>query len=232
MTTPARAATGAHSPSSVNMTTRGRVDTAACSNSDGLVVSVKSETTSARPPVASGAASAAIIHNNSSSTAGGSSSATEAPDQDSKLNISVDIRHEDNGNSNDDNENDNIGSSNEQQQRQQRQQQQQQQQQHQQQQQQQQQQQTDEASGVESVAPVASGGQSQAVLQGVGAPVPIGAAVGRRSRRARRRELGDDCVAHRTRARAGRHLAHRTEGVRATRARVRAGEAYLVAGIR
>ena len=179
------------------------------------MVSVKPEITSARPSVPSGA-DAAII-DNSSSNAGGSSGTAEAPDQDSKFNISVDIRHEDSGNSNDDNGHDSIGSSNEQQQQQQ---------------QQQQPQQTDETSAAESVAPVANRGQSQVVSQEVGAPAPVGAAIGARRRRARRRDVGDGCIAHRTRARAGRHLAHRTEGVRATRSKVRAGEAYLVAGIR
>ena len=124
-------------------------------------------------------------------------------ERDSKPNISVDFCND--GNGNDDND-DNSSSSNERQE-------------------------TDEESAVQSVAPRGSRGQSQAVLQRVDAPVSVEPPASRRRRRARRRDLGEDCVAHRTRARSGRPLAHRTDGVRATRSRVRAGEAYLVVGL-
>ena len=74
-------------------------------------------------------------------------------------------------------------------------------------------------------------GQSQAVLRRVDAPVSVGPPDNRRRRQARRRDLGEDCVANRTSARSGRPLAHRTDGVRATCSKVRAGEAYLVVGL-
>ena len=178
------------------MNTGGRAATAACSNADALVVTVKSEVTSAAPSIASGAAAAIIDNGN----ARGSSADGE---RDSKPSISVDFCNDDNGN--DDND-DNSSSSNERQE-------------------------TDEESAVQSVAPRGSRGQSQAVLQRVDAPVSVEPPASRRRRRARRRDLGEDCVAHRTRARSGRPLAHRTDGVRATRSRVRAGEAYLVVGL-
>ena len=131
------------------------------------------------------------------------SSADGVLEPDFKPSISVDFRSDDNGNDDDD---DNRSSSNERQE-------------------------TDEESAVQSVAPRGSRGQSQAVLQRVDAPVSVEPPASRRRRRARRRELGDDCVAPRTRDRSGRPLAHRTDGVRATRSRVRAGEAYLVVGL-
>lgn len=82
------------------------------------------------------------------------------------------------------------------------------------------------------VASAESSVQPQVSSQEVDAPVPVAPPVSRRpARRSQGRSVGGACVAHRTRARSGRPFAHRVAGVRATRSRVRAGEAYLVAGI-
>ena len=135
------------------------------------------------------------------------SSTSEALDGDSKDNVRVDIGHHfTGGGSNADDGNSSASSE---------------------------QHETDEESAVQSVAPRGtSRGQSQVVSQAVDAPVPVAQPVSRRMRRARRGDAADDFIANRTRARSGRLFFHRAGGVRATRSRVRAGEACLVAGIR